>query len=145
MIAMFETMEVLASGLSVARLRVNTLASNLANAQTTRTDEGGPYRRRDVVQVAKDLPGTFANKLDRMSLQRPAAMAVVADQSEPRKVFQPGHPDADNEGYVAYPNVNMVQTMTDLMMAQRLYQASLSAMSATKDMMQESYRIGTSA
>jgi flagellar basal-body rod protein FlgC len=142
---MFETMEVLASGLSVARLRVNTLASNLANAQTTRTDEGGPYRRRDVVQVAKDVPGTFANTLDRMSLQRPSAMAVVADQSEPRKVFQPGHPDADNEGYVAYPNVNMVQTMTDLMMAQRLYQASLSAMSATKDMMQESYRIGTSA
>jgi flagellar basal-body rod protein FlgC len=121
------------------------LASNLANAQTTRTDEGGPYRRRDVVQVAKDVPGTFANTLDRMSLQRPSAMAVVADQSEPRKVFQPGHPDADNEGYVAYPNVNMVQTMTDLMMAQRLYQASLSAMSATKDMMQESYRIGTSA
>lgn len=142
---MFDTMEVLASGLSVARLRVNTLASNLANAQTTRTDEGGPYRRRDVVQVAKDVPGTFASTLDRMSLQRPSAMAVVADQSEPRKVFQPGHPDADNEGYVAYPNVNMVQTMTDLMMAQRLYQASLSAMSATKDMVQESYRIGTSA
>jgi len=142
---MFDTMEVLASGLSVARLRVNTLASNLANAQTTRTDEGGPYRRRDVVQVAKDVPGMFASTLDRMSLQRPSAMAVVTDQSEPRKVFQPGHPDADNEGYVAYPNVNMVQTMTDLMMAQRLYQASLSAMTATKDMVQESYRIGTSA
>jgi len=142
---MFEIMEVLASGLSVARLRVNTLASNLANAQTTRTDEGGPYRRRDIVQVARDVPGAFASTLDRMSLQRPSAMAVVADQSEPRKVFQPGHPDADSEGYVSFPNVNMVQTMTDLMMAQRLYQASLTAMTATKEMMQESYRIGTAA
>jgi flagellar basal-body rod protein FlgC len=142
---MFETMEVLASGLSVARLRVNTLASNLANAQTTQTAEGGPYRRRDVVQVARDVPGTFRNSLDRMSLQRPAALAVIADQSEPRKVYQPGHPDADTEGYVNYPNINMVQTMTDMMMAQRLYQASLSVMSATKDMIQESYRIGVSA
>jgi flagellar basal-body rod protein FlgC len=142
---MFETMEVLASGLSVARLRVNTLASNLANAQTTKTEEGGPYKRRDIVQVSKDVPGQFASTLDRMSLQRPTAMAVVADQSEPKKVFQPGHPDADEEGYVQFPNINVVQTMTDLMMAQRLYQANLTAMSATKDMMQESYRIGVSA
>jgi len=142
---MFETMEVLASGLSVARLRVNTLASNLANAQTTKTDEGGPYKRRDIVQVAKEVPGQFATTLDRMSLQRPTATAVVTDESEPKKVFQPGHPDADEEGYVQFPNINVVQTMTDLMMAQRLYQANLTAMSATKDMMQESYRIGVSA
>lgn len=138
---MFKAMEVLASGLSAARTRVNVLASNIANAETTRTAEGGPYRRKDVVQVAKPVPGGFDSALDKMSLQRPSVQAVVEDKADPRMVFQPGHPDANPEGYVAYPNINVVTTMTDLMSASRLYQANVTAMETARSMSQEAARI----
>jgi flagellar basal-body rod protein FlgC len=134
--------EILASGLSLARLRVNILSSNLANAQTTRTAEGGPFKRRDVVQTAQAIPTNSFNDLDREALRRPVALAVVADQSEPRRAFEPGHPDADQQGYVSYPNINVVQTMTDLMSASRLYQANLTAMDASSEMRREALRIG---
>lgn len=139
---MFDTMEVLASGLSVARTRVNVLASNIANAQTTRSPDGGPYRRRDVVQVGKDNPLKFSNALDQMSLQRPSVMAVVEDQTPPRQVYEPGHPDANGEGYVLYPNINVVQSMTNLMTASRLYEANATAVEATRNMMRQANRIG---
>ncbi|RMG40488.1 MAG: flagellar basal body rod protein FlgC [Candidatus Dadabacteria bacterium] len=138
---MFDTMEVLASGLSVARLRVNTIASNFANAQTTRTEDGGPYKRRDVVQIARPVKSHFASVLDRMTLAKPTVAAVVEDQSPPRLVYDPGHPDANKDGYVAYPNINTVQSMTDLMSATRLYQANLSAMNAVKRMMRDATQI----
>jgi flagellar basal-body rod protein FlgC len=125
---MYKTMEVLASGLSAARMRVNVLASNIANAETTRTPEGGPYKRRDVVQVAHSVPGEFQSALDKMSLKKPQVLKVVEDSSPPKMVYQPGHPDADKSGYVAYPNINVVTTMTDLMSASRLYQANVTAM-----------------
>lgn len=131
---MLDTMEVLASGLSAARMRVNVLASNIANAETTRTAEGGPYRRKDIVQVAQPISGTFGAALDEMSLARPQVEAVIEDQSDPRMVFQPGHPDADPNGYVAYPNISVVTTMTDLMSATRLYQANVSALDSAKQM-----------
>jgi flagellar basal-body rod protein FlgC len=111
---MFNAVEVLSNGLSAARMRVNVLASNIANAETTRTPEGGPYKRKDIVQTAKDLPGSFSSALDRMTLKKPFVAAVVEDQSDPKLVFQPGHPDANPEGYVSYPNINVVSTMTDL-------------------------------
>ena len=138
---MFNTIEVLASGLSATRKRVNVLSSNIANAETTRTPDGGPYKRKDVIQMARDVPGTFSSALDRMSLARPSVAAVVEDQSEPRMVYQPGHPDANQEGYVAYPNINVVSTMTDLMSASRLYQANVSAIETTRRMTQEAQRI----
>jgi len=131
---MSSPIEILASGLSVARLRVNVLASNIANAETTRTPEGGPYRRKDVVQVATSFQSAFDSALDRMTLSKPSVVAVVEDQSEPRRVYQPGHPDADQDGYVAYPNINVVTTMTDLMSASRLYQANASAVETIKQM-----------
>jgi flagellar basal-body rod protein FlgC len=134
-------MEVLASGLSAARMRVNVLASNIANAETTRTAEGGPYKRRDVVQIAKSVSSDFDNALDRMSLMKPSVMAVVEDQSTPRVVFNPGHPDADEQGNVAYPNVNVVTTMTDLISASRLYQANVTALQTARDMTQEANQI----
>lgn len=142
---MFNVYEVIASGLSASRMRVNVLASNIANAETTRTPEGGPYKRKDVVQIARDVPGTFSSTLDRMALKKPQVMGVVADQSEPRKVFQPGHPDADKEGYVAYPNINVVTTMTDLMSASRLYQANAAALDTARQMTAEAGRIVTQA
>ncbi|MCB0319110.1 MAG: flagellar basal body rod protein FlgC [Bdellovibrionales bacterium] len=138
---MFGAMEVLASGLSAARLRVNTVASNIANAETTRTEEGGPYKRRDVVQVAVTQQSNFGTVLDRMSLAKPQVAAVVEDGSEPRKVFQPGHPDADETGYVAFPNINIVTSMTDMISATRQYQAMASAIDSVKKMSQAAERI----
>lgn len=139
---MFNVLEVLASGLSTARMRVNVLASNIANADTTKTDEGGPYRRKDVVQIAQSQKASFSSTLDRMSLARPQIQAVIEDQSEPRQVFQPGHPDANADGYVAYPNINVVTTMTDLMSASRLYQANVTALETARQMSSEALTIG---
>jgi flagellar basal-body rod protein FlgC len=138
---MFDNQEVIASGLSVARLRLNVLASNIANAETTRTPEGGPYKRRDVVQMAVGLPTSFSSHIEGVSLARPAILAVVADQEQPRLVFRPGHPDADPNGMVAYPNINIVSTMTDLMTTSRLYQAGVTALETSRQMVSEAQRI----
>lgn len=138
-------LEILASGMAAARMRVNTLASNIANAETTRTPEGGPYKRRDVVQVAKDIPGSFSSALDRLTLRKPMIAGVVEDQADPRKVYQPGHPDADKQGFVAYPNINVVQTMTDLLSASRLYQANVTAVETARTLQTEASRILTQA
>jgi len=138
----FDAIEVLASGLSAARTRVNTLASNIANAETTRTAEGGPYKRRDVVQIAHEMPDKFGSVLDRMSLARPSVAAVIEDKSEPRKVYQPGHPDADANGMVSFPNINVVTTMTDLMSASRLYQANVTALDTARQMATDAMSIG---
>ncbi|MCB0338672.1 MAG: flagellar basal body rod protein FlgC [Bdellovibrionales bacterium] len=134
---MYDVFEVLASGMSSMRLRVNTIAANIANAQTTRTEDGGPYKKKDVVLQALDQESSFENALDEMSLSKPRVLAVVEDQSEPKKVYQPGHPDADESGYVAYPNVNVVESMTNLMMATRNYEANVSALKATRDMLRQ--------
>ena len=142
---MFNALEVLASGMAAARLRVNVLASNIANAETTNTPEGGPYKRRDVVQVAKDIPGSFSDSLERMTLKKPMVSAVVEDSAPARLVYQPGHPDADQQGYVAYPNINVVTTMTDLMSASRLYQANVTAVETAHSMQNEASRILTQA
>lgn len=138
---MSDIMEVVASGLSVARMRVNVLASNIANAETTRTPEGGPYKRKDIVQVGTTERASFSDALSKETLTKPEVLAVVEDQSDPRMVYQPGHPDADQSGYVAYPNINVVTTMTDLMSASRLYQANVSALETTRRMLQDASQI----
>ena len=138
---MYNVMDVLSHGLSVARTRVNVLASNLANAETTRTPDGGPYRRKDIVQMAKSSPHSFQNALDRMTLAKPTVAAVVEDQKAPRMVHQPGHPDANTDGFVAYPNINVVTTMTDLMTASRLYEANVSALQTTRQMLRSASQI----
>ena len=138
---MFDVMDVLSQGLSAARLRVNVLSSNIANAETTRTAEGGPYKRKDVVQVATTQQSSFSNVLDRMSLSAPSIMAVVEDQNPAKMVYQPGHPDADTNGFVAMPNINVVTTMTDLMSASRLYQANVTALESARRMIDDAQRI----
>jgi len=140
---MYNSMDVLASGLSTARMRLNVLASNIANAQTTRTPEGGPYKRRDVVVMSHDLQSSFSSTLDRMSLQQPSVAAVVADNTNPRQVYEPGHPAADKDGFVAYPIINVVATMTDLMAVSRLYQANATALETARNMMRDATRIST--
>lgn len=138
---MFDAIETLSKALSAARLRVNTLASNIANAETTRTPDGGPYKRRDVVQMAVNQPVPFSSDLDKASLASPVVAGVIEDQSAPKLVYEPGHPDANKEGYVAYPNINVVTTMTDLMSASRLYQANVTALETARDIGAEAARI----
>jgi flagellar basal-body rod protein FlgC len=142
-------------GLSAQRVRVNTISSNIANAQTTRTEEGGPYRRKEVVFRAVDFNTEFNNALQGMTNSSkyedplnegtfgetvdPAVMSVVVDKisrddSKPKMKFEPNHPDADANGYVAYPNINPVVEMADLVEATRSYQANVAAFQASKDM-----------
>ena len=130
---MFDSIDVLAHGLSVNRLRVNLLASNIANAETTKTEDGTPYKPKQLMQVAQSMEGSFASSLDKMTLSRPVAMAVVEDNSPPKMVYQPGHPDADENGYVAYPDINPVVEMVDLIEAMRSYEANVATFNTHKN------------
>ena len=140
------TLSISASALRAERLRLDVIASNLANASTTRTPEGGPYRRRNVVFVAEPLENDFAETIDALAEQGARAGVRVADVIEDtapsRLVFDPGHPDANADGYVAYPNVNPVAEMVDLMAATRAYEANVQAVNATKRMAEAALAIG---
>ncbi len=132
------SMRISATGLTAQRLRLDTVASNIANAETTRTAAGGPYRRLQVVlQQAQDPSGDVTIK--------PAGVevaAVAADPEPPRMVHMPGHPDADANGYVAMPNVQVVDEMVDLISATRAYEANVTAMNAAKTMITRALEIG---
>ncbi len=130
----FGMMDIAASGLAAQRLRMETVASNLANANATRTPEGGPYRRRDVVFAAQPVPGTFQDALDGY-MRRVQVTGVVEDSSGPRLRYEPGHPDADGQGYVGYPNVDAVAEMVNMLSATRSYEANLTVMDAAKNLM----------
>ena len=138
-------MEIIASGLTASRLRMNLVASNLANANTTRSAEGGPYRRRDAVYRAVQLELPFDRVLeDRMhdSLRGVAVTDVAIDPRPPRTVYDPGHPDADDKGMVQLPNVNVVEEMVDMIMASRTYEAGVTSMQSVKSMADRAIRIG---
>lgn len=143
---LFETLSVSASGMSAQRLRATALVENLANAETTRTPEGGPYRRKDVVfqsePVQSPFSGIFQNELEASFGQEPAVgvkvSEIVEDTREPDRRYLPGHPDADARGYVAFPRVNPAEDMVDLMGASRNYGANVAAMTAIKDMINRS-------
>ncbi len=141
---LFETLSVSASGMSAQRQRATALVENLANAETTRTPEGGPYRRRDVVFQSEPahspFSGIFQNEL--VSGQETAmgvsVSEVIEDTREPDRRYIPGHPDADAKGYVAFPRINPAEDMVDLMGASRNYSANVAAMTAVKDMINRS-------
>ncbi len=130
-----------ASGLRAQRLRMDVIAANLANAQSTRTPEGGPYRRRDVVLEAVPQGGSFD---DALSASSPGVRVarIAEDENPPQLVFDPGHPDADASGYVAMPNVNVVTEMVDMMSATRAYEANVAALNATKRLLEAALEIG---
>jgi flagellar basal-body rod protein FlgC len=140
------TLGISASALRAERLRLDVIASNLANAHTTRTAEGGAYRRRNVVFVADPFETEFATTIEELAAQGARqgvkVADVVEDPSPLKMVFEPGHPDADAEGYVAYPNVNPVSEMVDLMAATRAYEANAQAVTATKRMAEAALDIG---
>ena len=130
----FDMMDVSASGLSAQRRRMETVSSNLANANTTRTPGGGPYRRLDVVFEAVPVSSSFADTLG-AAVRQVRVSQVYEDQSPGRVSFEPGHPDADPQGYVTYPNVEPVVEMVNLLGAARSYEANLTVIEATKALM----------
>ena len=137
---LFSALSVAASGMSAQRLRAQVVTENLANAETTRTAEGGPYRRKDVVferaGASSEFGSTFNDALNAAS--GVAARQVTIDEREPERRYLPGHPDADKDGYVLFPRINVAEDMVDLMGAARGFQANVSAMSALKDMIKSS-------
>lgn len=137
---LFGSMSVSASGMSAQRQRAEILVENLANSETTRTPEGGPYRRKDVVFSSTPV-GTFQSAFQAAVESHGTGVKVaeiVTDQREPERRYMPGHPDADANGYVLMPRMNATEDMVDLMNASRSYQANVSAASAVKDMIQKS-------
>ena len=142
----FSSMRVSASGLDAQMKRMNTISSNLANAETTAVEGGeGPYRRKDVLLQAQPDREHFAeileNEMDQQ-VQGVQVVDVVQDPNPPRYVFNPSHPMANKEGYVAMPNVNTVKEMADMISAQRSYEANVSAMNAAAAMAEKSLEIG---
>jgi flagellar basal-body rod protein FlgC len=135
----FGGLEISASGLTAERLRMDVTAENLANAQTTRGADGQPYHRKEV--ILQERPGSFGATLS-AAMGGPGGSAggvqvagVVQDTATPlKRVYDPGHPDADAQGYVSMPNVDTVTEMVDLISAQRAYEANVTAMQAAKQM-----------
>jgi flagellar basal-body rod protein FlgC len=141
------TLEISASGLRAQRLRLDVVASNLANANSTRSAGGGPYRRRSVVFRSEPLEPTFEQALNERLYDRVLrvvdVVGIVKDDAPPRMTYEPTHPDADGAGYVAYPNVNVVAEMVDLMTATRAYEANVQAIRAMRAMGEAALRIGS--
>ena len=138
-------LDISASGLQADRTRINTLAMNLANAKTTRTPQGGPYRRRTVVQAATDVDDPFSvhmrSALDR-ELKGVRVLGVTQDARPLKQVYEPGHPDANAEGSVSYPDINVVEELANLMTAQRNYEANITTAEALKGMFNKALEIG---
>ena len=139
--SLLSALSISASGMSAQRQRTELLVENLANSDTTRTPEGGPYRRKDAVFVTDPSAGDFSSMFESAIGGNNSGVRVaeiVTDQRDPEKRYMPGHPDADKDGYVAYPRMNPAEDMVDLLGASRGYQANVSAVSAVKDMIQRS-------
>ena len=159
----FSGLELSASGMRAQRIRQNTISSNLANAETTRTPEGGPYRRQYVVfeaqsnrrdtrilnqEIALHGTSTRSNHLpippsnfprdERFFGRGVDVTEIRSDSRPPRLEYNPGHPDADESGYVAMPNVNVIEEMTDMIAATRAYEANVTAFNAIKSMLMQS-------
>ena len=142
---LFSSMRVSASGLDAQTKRMNTISSNIANAETTRTPEGGPYRKKDPIFAAQTDRESFgeilSNQLDE-NVQGVQVEEIMEDPKGPRMVYNPQHPDANPNGYVAMPNVNTVEEMANMISAQRSYEANVTAMNAAKAMAQKALEIG---
>jgi flagellar basal-body rod protein FlgC len=125
------------------RIRTQLLAENIANGETTRTPDGGPYRRKDAIFTAQNVDQPFSSVLDtQMSAMTGVAVReVMVDESAPQRRYLPGHPDADKDGYVSFPQLNPAEEMVNLMSAARGYQANVSAITAVKDMIQRSLEL----
>lgn len=138
-------MRVSASGMAAQRTRMNTISSNIANINTTRSPEGGPYRRKDVVLESMPEAKSFGEILTsspQKDISRVQVTDVTVDRKAPLMKYEPDHVDADENGYVAYPNINLMEEMANMIQASRSYEANVAAMNATKDMAMTSLEIG---
>lgn len=141
----FKSLRISASGLTAERLRMDTIANNLANANTTRSVEGGPYRRQVPVFAPildHSMAGAASPIHNTAQGQGVQVVGVVSDPSPPRMVYDPQHPDANGEGYVEMPNVHVVKEMVDLITATRAYEANIVALNSAKSMAQRALEIG---
>ena len=139
--SLFSVLSVSASGMAAQRIRAELVVQNMANSETTRTPEGGPYRREDAVFQSAPQTSPFSAVFQTemaSGVNGVEVSEVVQDSSEPEKRYMPGHPDADADGYVAFPNVKPAEDMVDLLSAQRGFQANVAAMTAIKDMINHS-------
>lgn len=138
----FSSMRISASGLSAERLRMDTISSNIANATTTRGDNGKPYVRKIAVfqeNLNRELSSSNSSQGEMLGVK---AVGIEEDKSPLRKVYDPSHPDADIEGYVTMPNVNILNEMADMIAATRAYEANVNAMTAEKGMFTKALEIG---
>jgi flagellar basal-body rod protein FlgC len=146
---LFDSINISASGLTAQRLRMDVIAKNIANADTTRTENGLPYRRQVVIfeENSRNVPFSMylSEESKRLFLTKGGGVKVTAikeDKSPYKRVYNPGHPDADKDGYVNMPNVDMVTEMVNMISATRAYEANVTALNATKGMAMKALEIG---
>ena len=149
MSSLFEAMNISSSGMATQRVRMNVISSNLANINTTRTPEGGPYRRMETVVAALPKDKTFLEELRNSASNQEVGdnryakvVGVVEDGRPPILKFDPTHPDANEEGYVALPNIDIYEEMVNLMQTRTTYEVNVNAMNTTKSMAMKALEIG---
>jgi len=139
------SLKISSSGLAANRKRMGAISSNIANAQTTRTAEGGPYRKKEVVFGSEPARETFSEILEGQLDEHGKtvqATEVISTNRPPILKYEPNHPDANTEGYVAYPNINVMEEMANMISASRAYEANISAMNTAKGMAMKALEIG---
>jgi flagellar basal-body rod protein FlgC len=133
------------SGLTAQRTRMDLISGNLANLNTTRTDGGGPYKRKDAVfeaiPIEKNFQSHFKSAVDRVASEV-KVVEIVEDQAKPLSKYDPSNPESDENGYVAMPNINVIEEMVNMMLASRSYEANVAAINATKKMALKALEIG---
>jgi len=142
---LLKSMKISSSGLSANRKRMEAISSNIANAQTTRTAEGGPYRKKEVVFGSEPARDSFSEILEGeidAQAQTVHATEIISSDKPPILKYDPTHPDANQDGYVAMPNINVMEEMADMISAQRSYEANISALNTTKSMALKALEIG---
>jgi flagellar basal-body rod protein FlgC len=140
-----DALKISSSGLTAQRTRMDLISENLANANTTRTASGGPFRRKEAVFEAVPIDKGFQNQF-MSAVERSASevkvVEIVEDQKQPLSKYDPSHPDSDEKGYIAVPNVNVIEEMVNMMLASRSYEANVAAINATKKMALKALEIG---
>lgn len=140
--SVFKSMQINTSGLNLERLKLDVISTNITNANTSRTEDGGPYKRKMVLFTENLINETNRlNGLNAMTSEGVKVTGIGEDDSEPRTEYDPSHPDADENGYVAMPNVNMVDEMIDLIKTQRSYEANVTALNTSKSILKKALEI----
>lgn len=144
--SMLDSLEISSSGLAAQRTRMKVISSNIANVNTTRTPGGGPYRRKETIFAALPSHKSFLKELIDQerddSTRHVKVVGIVEDSRPPKLKFDPNHPDANEEGYVELPNIDVVEEVTNMMISKRSYEANIAAINATKNMIIRSLEIG---